>query len=62
MVRVSEEGARLVDEVFPRRLAMEADLLSDLDQEQQEMIIQSLDLLLSTMLRRTPLEHLPGRP
>ena len=60
LVRVSEDGARLVDEVFPRRLAMEADMLSHLDPEQQEMIIESLDLLLTTMLRRAPFAQ--GKP
>ena len=55
LVRVSDEGARLVDEIFPRRLAMESDLLSQLSGEEQQKIIESLDLLLHAMLRRSPL-------
>lgn len=62
LVRVSEEGARLVDEIFPRRLALEAELLDQLSPEQQEMIIESLDLLLTAMLRRAPFSMGAGAP
>jgi DNA-binding MarR family transcriptional regulator len=56
LVNLSEEGVRLVDDVFPRRLAMEADLLAGLDPQEQEKISEALDLLLRAMLRRSPLD------
>jgi DNA-binding MarR family transcriptional regulator len=62
LIRLSEEGAQLVDEIFPRRLAIEAELLSQLSPAQQEAIIEALDLLLATMLRGALLDGVPGAP
>ncbi|WP_404952638.1 MarR family winged helix-turn-helix transcriptional regulator [Streptomyces sp. 147326] len=55
LIHLTPHGAQLVDEIFPQRLALEAGLLSEIPQEQQEQIIESLDVLLNAMIRRSPL-------
>ncbi|MDX3537506.1 MarR family transcriptional regulator [Streptomyces sp. MB09-01] len=55
LIHLTPQGAQLVDEIFPQRLSLEAGLLSEIPQEQQEQIIESLDVLLTAMIRRSPL-------
>ncbi|EST18928.1 MarR family winged helix-turn-helix transcriptional regulator [Streptomyces roseochromogenus] len=55
LIRLTDEGARLTDEIFPERLAMEADLLAHLTESDRKDITQALDLLLNALLRRSPL-------
>ncbi|MFC9294994.1 MarR family winged helix-turn-helix transcriptional regulator [Streptomyces sp. NPDC057011] len=55
LVHLTPEGVRLVDEIFPKRLSLEAGLLSEIPPEQQEQIIEALDVLLDAMIRRSPL-------
>ncbi|MFC5099002.1 MarR family winged helix-turn-helix transcriptional regulator [Amycolatopsis plumensis] len=55
LIRLSPEGIALVDEVFPRRLATENRLLSDLTEGERRTITQAFDLLIRAMLRQSPL-------
>jgi DNA-binding MarR family transcriptional regulator len=55
LVRLSEAGAHLVDEVFPRRLAVENRLLSSLSPGDRVAVTGTLDLLIRAMLRQSPL-------
>jgi len=55
LVRLSPAGARLVDEIFPRRLAVENRLLSSLSAADRETVTGALDLLIRAMLRQSPL-------
>ncbi|MEV6836331.1 MarR family transcriptional regulator [Streptomyces sp. NPDC051133] len=55
LVCLTEQGRELTDEVFPQRLAKEADLLSQLNPAEQKMVTESLDLLINALLRRSPL-------
>ncbi|ANP56873.1 hypothetical protein AVL59_29645 [Streptomyces griseochromogenes] len=55
LVCLTDQGRRLTDEVFPQRLAKEADLLSQLSEGEQRNVTEALDLLINAMLRRSPL-------
>ncbi|MBB2946359.1 DNA-binding MarR family transcriptional regulator [Actinoplanes lutulentus] len=55
LVRLSDTGSKLVDEVFPRRLAVENRLLSSLTPDDRAAVTAALDLLIKAMLRQSPL-------
>ncbi|MFF5945655.1 MarR family winged helix-turn-helix transcriptional regulator [Streptomyces althioticus] len=55
LVRLTDAGEQLTDTVFPKRLSLEADLLSQLSEAEQHQVAEALDLLVNAMLRRSPL-------
>ncbi|MFT4021019.1 MAG: MarR family transcriptional regulator [Acinetobacter sp.] len=53
-VRLSKEGADVVDQLYPRQLAVEAAQLAPLSNDERKKIIEALDLLTKVLELRAP--------
>ncbi|MCW8379739.1 MarR family winged helix-turn-helix transcriptional regulator [Streptomyces justiciae] len=49
LIRITAEGSRLVDTLFPEQLALEAGLLARLDTRERQAVVNALNLLIDTL-------------
>jgi len=49
LIRLTPDGERVVDEMFPRQLGIEARLLSGLDDDERTRVLDALELLRRTV-------------
>ncbi|MFF5158229.1 MarR family winged helix-turn-helix transcriptional regulator [Streptomyces sp. NPDC000348] len=49
LIRITPDGAALVDAVFPGQLSLEAEMLAGLDPRRRQAVVEALDLLIRTL-------------
>lgn len=54
LIRLSEKGAKVVDQLYPRQLDIETAQLAPLTQEELDKIVEALDLLTKVLELRAP--------